>query len=29
LLSYSNDGIQWGRELYDYYLGASKEFDFA
>ena len=27
LLSYSNDGIQWGRELYDYYLGASKEFD--
>jgi predicted transcriptional regulator len=29
LLSYSNDGIRWGRELFDYYLGASKEFDFA
>jgi predicted transcriptional regulator len=29
LLSYSNDGIMWGRELFDHYVGASKEFDFA
>jgi predicted transcriptional regulator len=27
LLSYSNDGIMWGRELFDHYVGASKEFD--
>ncbi|MEI7827009.1 MAG: transcriptional regulator FilR1 domain-containing protein [Euryarchaeota archaeon] len=27
LLSYSEEGIKWGRELFDYYLGASKEFD--
>jgi predicted transcriptional regulator len=27
LLSYSNDGIGWGRELFDYYVRASKELD--
>lgn len=27
LLSYSNDGIGWGRELFDHYVRASKEFD--
>jgi len=27
LLSYSNDGIKWGRELFDHYVQASKEFD--
>jgi predicted transcriptional regulator len=27
LLSYSNDGIKWGRELFDHYVRASKEFD--
>jgi len=27
LLSYSNDGIQWGRELFDRYVQASKEFN--
>jgi predicted transcriptional regulator len=27
LLSYSNDSIEWGRELFDYYVRASKEFD--
>jgi predicted transcriptional regulator len=27
LLSYSNDGIRWGRELFDHYLGVSEEFD--
>jgi predicted transcriptional regulator len=27
LLSYSNEGIRWGRELFDHYVGASKEFD--
>jgi predicted transcriptional regulator len=27
LLSYGNDGIEWGRELFDHYVRASKEFD--
>jgi predicted transcriptional regulator len=27
LLSYSNDGTKWGRELFDHYVRASKEFD--
>lgn len=27
LLSYSEEGIGWGRELFDYYIGASKELD--
>ena len=27
LLSYSNDALRWGRELFDHYLRASKEFD--
>jgi predicted transcriptional regulator len=27
LLSYGNDGIRWGRELFDHYVRGSKEFD--
>jgi len=27
LLSYSNDGIRWGCELFDHYVRSSKEFD--
>jgi predicted transcriptional regulator len=27
LLSYSNDSIRWGHELFDHYVRASKEFD--
>ena len=29
LVTYTEEGIRWGREIFDYYMGLSKEFDLA